>query len=96
MGHLERFRLDSAMKAKLIRVRFEDVLGNRVMAVSDDLPGLMVAGGSTDEVRACLPQAIEELFEAAGQTVRVSELEVSQPRDANSFVAVPQAELACA
>jgi hypothetical protein len=87
------------MKAKLIRVRFETVPGNRVMAVSDDLPGLMVAGGSVEEVRALVPRAIEELFEAAGHPMKASELEASQAVDPNSFVAFPTAhhpELACA
>jgi hypothetical protein len=86
----------SKMKAKLIRVRFERVPGNRIMALSNELPGLMVAGGSIEELLTLVPKAIEELFEASGHPVKVSEVESSEP---NSFVAVPtarQPELACA
>lgn len=79
------------MKPKLIRVRFEKVPGGRLMAVSDELPGLMVAGASIEELRGTVARAIEELFEASGCPVSVDELEAPPTTEnVDSFVAIPQ------
>lgn len=52
-----------------------------LMAVSDDLRGLMVPGRSEEEILDKLPRAIQELLEAEGEQVDSIDIEPDSPAD---------------
>lgn len=64
-------------RIRLLKHKTTDLM----LAVSDDLTGLMVPGRSEEEVVERLPRAIRELLEADGKEVASIELEEDSPTD---------------
>lgn len=74
------------MKAKIVRVEVEKGREGLFYATSPDLKGLLVASQTMEGLKAEIPIAIEEMFEASDAPVKVTELE----NDGDcSWVAIP-------
>ncbi len=80
-----------ALQAKLVRVVFETGETGRIYATSPDLRGLLVGRRTMPELEEILPQAISDLYAAAGVHVVVSKLsdEGAETPDAAAWVAFP-------
>jgi hypothetical protein len=64
---------------KIVRIKtLEHASGGLFVAVSDDLPGLSIAGLSTDEIENKIPAAVREFLELSGYQV----LSIEISRDA--------------
>jgi predicted RNase H-like HicB family nuclease len=69
------------MKARIVNIVVEEGRSGVFFATSLDMPNLMVAGQSREDVLAKLPAVIESLYFATGAKVVVSELENNSERD---------------
>ena len=72
--------IEREVRLTVLQHRTTDLL----MAVSCDLPGLMVPGRSAEELNAKLPAAIQELLEAEGHrvvSVEIAERDWNLPAD---------------
>ena len=85
------------MSARIIRIyTAEHRDTGLLMAVSRELPGLLVHGRSEEELEQKLPHAIQEILEAQGNTVvSISVAEEEQPSIPESFK-IPPAFIASA
>ena len=81
----------AAMKAKIVRVTVEQGRAGLFYARSPDLKGLLVANATVEGLRAEIPVAIGEMFEACDTPVTVTEIDNG---DDFSWVAVPTVLLA--
>jgi hypothetical protein len=74
----------AATKSRAIRIQARVSRSTGVMAAySDDLPGLLVAGNTQEEIARKLPGAVRELLEAHG--LRVVKLAVSDDETPADF-----------
>jgi hypothetical protein len=79
--------------ARIVRIEFEPGDAGLIFATSSDLRGLLVAERTMKEVEAAIPQAIEDLYAAAGERVVVSRVEAADATMKETWVAFP-AEIA--
>ena len=61
----DRDRVVKQIRIQILQHKKTDLL----MAISHDLPGLLVPGRSEEEIAERLPAAVQEILEAQGKTV---------------------------
>ena len=70
MAHIGDMTNARDTEEKVLRIKtLKHDSGALFMAVSDDLPGLSVAGLSTDELEQKIPVAVREFLELSGRKV---------------------------
>lgn len=82
----------ATMKARIVRIKYEEGKTGLFYAISPDLKGLLVAKTTIDDLRAAIPNAIRALYAACGVNVVVFPAEDSDP-EYYPWAAIP-AELA--
>lgn len=79
---------EATLKARIIRVKFEDGKIGQFYATSPDLKGLLVAEPTLEALEHAVPQAITELYAASGVDVVVTMAEEPED-DLRVWVAFP-------
>jgi hypothetical protein len=84
---------EATLKARIVRVYFEEGRTGLIYATSPELTGFAVARETMEALEIAIPQAIKEMYASCGVDVYVSKLEQDDCLDDNSWVAFP-AEIA--
>ncbi|NBC34065.1 MAG: hypothetical protein GVY13_15430 [Alphaproteobacteria bacterium] len=80
------------MQEMVVRVKFlKNKRTGLLVAVSDDLKGLMVPARSMDEMGVFLPDAIKELMAAKGQSLEGVVIAAEADDDSGAFEVVDKA-----
>ena len=83
----------SATMARIVRVKLEKGDAGLIFATSPDLPGLLVAQRTKEDLERAIPVAIADLYEACGTPVIVTKLDQPPADSLQPWVAMP-AEIA--
>ena len=80
---------EATLKARIVRVDFEEGKTGLIYATSPHLTGFTVARESMEALEIAIPQAIKEMYASCGVDVFVSKLQQDECLEDNSWVAFP-------
>lgn len=69
----------ATMKARIVRIKYEEGKTGLFYAISPDLKGLLVAKPTMDALEEAIPAAIKEMYAACGVIVVVTKAEDDDP-----------------
>jgi len=79
----------AALRARIVRLKYEEGKTGLFYAVSPDLKGLLVAKPTMDALKEAIPGAIRDLYAACGEAVEVVFPAEDRDPEYYPWVAVP-------
>jgi len=81
--------MSSTLKAKIVRIEYQEGKTGLFYATSPNLRGLVIGRPSLTDLNEAIPQAIADLYAASGERVVVTRIDGDDDQEKDAWVAFP-------